>query len=106
MKRAIITSVRISKDNKTGEDNAWITASIMPSKMNNGNLFYPKATAISVSTCAGALRSPDKFSKYQGLKIGDIVDIHYALNEYNQKPFVNEILLVKESPYKENDLIV
>lgn len=106
MKRAIITCVRTSKDKKTGEDNAWVTMSIMPSKMNNGNLFYHKSSDISVSTCASAIRSADKFSKYQGLKLGDIVDIHYGFNEYTQKPFVDDITLVKSTPYKENDLIV
>lgn len=106
MKRAIITCVRTSKDKKTGEDNAWVTMSIMPSKMNNGNLFYPKSSDISVSTCASAIRSADKFSKYKGLKLGDIVDIHYGFNEYTQKPFVDDITLVKSTPYKENDLIV
>ena len=106
MKRAIVTCVRTSKDNKTSEDNVWVTASIMPSKMNNGNLFYPKSSDISVTTCAGALRAADKFTKYQGLKLGDVVDIHYSFNEYTQKPFVDDITLVKASPYKESDLIV
>ncbi len=106
MKRAIVTCVRMSKDNKSGEDNAWVTMSIMPSKMTNGNLFYPKSSDISVSTCAGALRAADKFTKYQELKIGDIVDIHYGFNEFAQKPFVDDITLVQSSSYKESDLIV
>lgn len=106
MKRAIVTCVRTSKDNKSGEDNAWVTMSIMPSKMTNGNLFYPKSSDISVSTCAGAIKAPDKFTKYQGLKLGDIVDIHYGFNEYTQKPYVDDITLVKSTSYKESDLIV
>ena len=106
MKRAIVVSVRISKDKTTSEDNAWVTVALMPTKMTNGNLFYPKSSDISVSTCAGAIKAPDKFTKYQGLKLGDIVDIHYALNEFTKKPFVNDITLVKSSPYKESDLIV
>ncbi len=106
MKRAIVTSVRTSKDNKSGEDNAWVTVSIMPSKMNNGNLFYPKSSDISVSTCAGAIRSADKFTKYQALKLGDLVDIHYGFNEFTNKPFVDDITLVKSSTYKDSDLII
>lgn len=106
MKRAIVTCVRTSKDSKSGEDNAWVTMSIMPSKMNNGNLFYPKSSDISVSTCAGALRAADKFSKYQGLKLGDLVDVPYGFNEYTQKPFIDDIILVKSSPFKDSDLIV
>ena len=85
MKRAIVTCVRTSKDNKSGEDNVWVTMSIMPSKMTNGNLFYPKSSDISVSTCAGAIKAPDKFTKYQGLKLGDVVDIQSALSRTYQK---------------------
>ena len=106
MKRAIVTCVRTSKDNKTGEDNAWVTVALMPTKMNNGNLFYPKSSDISVSTCAGAIKASDKHKKYRDLKLGDIVDIHYGFNEYTQKPFVDDITLVKASPYKDSDLIV
>ena len=106
MKRAIVVSVRTSKDKTTSEDNAWVTAALMPTKMNNGNLFYPKSSDISVSTCAGAVKAPDKFTKYQGLKLGDVVDIHYGFNEFTQKPYVDDITLVKSSPYKESDLIV
>lgn len=106
MKRAIVTCVRTSKDSKTGEDNAWVTVAIMPSKMQNGSLFYPKSSDISVSTCAGAIRAKDKFSKYRDFKLGDIVDIHYGFNEFTQKPFVDDITLVKSSPYEESDLVV
>ena len=106
MKRAIVTCVRVSKDNKTGEDNVWVTMSIMPSKMTNGNLFYPKSSDISVTTFAGAIKSPDKFKQYKELKIGDLVNVHYSLNEYNQKPFISEVVFFADSPYKESDLIV
>ena len=106
MKRAIVVSVRTSKDNKTGEDTAWITVAIMPTKMSNGNLFYPQSKNIAVSTCAGAVRFPDKFSKYKSFNIGDLVDVHYALNEFNQTPMVVDIVLVEKCPYKANDLIV
>lgn len=106
MKRAIVTCVRMSKDVKSGEDNCWVTMSIMPSKMNNGNLYYPKSSDISITTCAGAIRTPDKYMKYLGLNLGDIVNIHYALNEYTQKPFVNDIEIVKPTPYEESDLVI
>lgn len=106
MKRAIVTSVRVSKDKKTGEDNVWVTASIMPSKSSSGNVYYPKSSDISVTTCAGALRAPDKFTKYQLLKLGDIIDITYGFNEFTQKPFIDDVTVVKSSPYKESDLIV
>ena len=106
MKRAIVTCVRTSKDKQTSEDVAWVTVALMPTKMQNGNLFYPKSSDISVSTNAGAIRAKDKFSKYCAFKLGDLVDIHYGFNEYTQKPFVDDITLVKSSLYKESDLII
>lgn len=106
MKRAIVTSVRVSQDKKTSEDNVWVTASIMPSKSSNGNLYYPKSSDISLTTCAGALRAPDKFTKFQLLKIGDVIDIKYGFNEFTQKPFIDDITVVKSTPYKDSDLIV
>lgn len=106
MKRAIVTCVRTSKDKQTSEDVAWVTVALMPTKMQNGNLFYPKSSDISVSTNAGAIRAKDKFSKYCAFKLGDVVDIHYGLNEFTHKPFVDDITLVKSSPFKESDLIV
>lgn len=106
MKRALVISVRTSKDKQTSEDVAWVTVALMPTKMQNGNLFYPKSSDISVSTNAGAIRAKDKFSKYCSFKLGDLVDIHYGFNEYTQKPYVDDITLVKSTPYKESDLIV
>lgn len=106
MKRAIVVSVRMSKDTQTGEDQAWLSMAIMPTKMSNGNLFYPKSSDICVSTVGGALKNPDKFKAYKSLKIGDVVNISYALNEFTQKPFVNEVTLIKESPFSDSDLIV
>ena len=106
MKRAIVVSVRMSKDVKTSEDQAWLTVAIMPTKMNNGNLFFPKSSEICVSTVGGAIKSPDKFNKYKSFQLGDVVDVTYALNEFTQKPFVLDINLVKASVYKENDLVV
>ena len=106
MKRAIIVSVRFSKDSETNEDNVWITGAVMPAKMKNGNLFYPQSKKIAVSTCAGAVRNPDRYTKYKGFKLGDVVNIDYALNEFNQKPIIVDVQLVQKSPFKEEELIV
>ena len=107
MKRAIVLSVRQSEDTKTGENNCWVTLGVMPSKMlNSGNIFYPKTTDILVSTCAGEIRSPDKFKKYKNLKIGDVMDISYGVNERSNQIFVDNLQMVKETPYAQNELIV
>ena len=106
MKRAIVVSVRESKDKSTSENNVWVTVAIMPSKYGNDKVFYPKSSEISVSTCAGELRSPDNFKKFKALSVGDVVNVVYGLNEFNQKPYVVDLQLVKQSPYSEEDLIV
>ena len=106
MKRAIVISVRESKDNKTNENNAWVTVALMPTKMKNGNVFFPKSSEICVSTCAGELRSPDKFSAFRKLKLGDVVDVHYGFNEFSGKTFVENIELVTNSPFDVSVLIV
>lgn len=106
MKKAIVVSVRMSKDSKTSENTVWICAAVMPSKMNNGNLFYPKSSDILVTTCAGEIKSPDNFTKYKQLKIGDVVEINYSFNEYTQKPYISDIVLSKSTLYAESDLIV
>ena len=107
MKRAIVLSVRQSVDTKSGENKCWVTLGVMPSKMlNSGNIFYPKTTDILVSTCAGEISSPDKFKKYKNLKLGDVMDISYGVNERSNQIFVDNLQMVKETPYALNELIV
>lgn len=106
MKRAIVVSVRTSIDQKTNENVVWVSCAVMPSKGNNGKIYYPKSTDIVVTTCAGELSKPDNYGKYSSLKIGDIVDISYGFNEFTQKPFVENLLFFKSSGIKESELIV
>ncbi|MBR1676961.1 MAG: hypothetical protein IJ706_06620 [Clostridia bacterium] len=104
MKRAIVLQVRTSEDKTTHETLAWVTVGCVPSKMKDGRLFYPKSSDTLVTTCAGELRSPDKFKKFKNLKIGAIVDLHMALNEFTNKSFVFDIVVSTDSLYSEEDL--
>ena len=104
MKRAIVLQVRSSVDNNTQENLAWVTVGCIPSKMKDGRLYSPKTTDILITTVAGEVRSPDKFKKYKNLKIGSLVDVVMALNEYNNKLFVEDILTVADSVYTDDDL--
>lgn len=106
MKRAIVVSVRMSIDKKTNENVVWVSSAIMPTKGNNGKIYYPKSTDIVVTTCAGELSKPDNYSSYSSLKIGDIVDISYGLNDFTQKAFVSGLLYVKSCGVKESELII
>ena len=106
MKRAIVVAVRENVDKKTGENNLWVTSAIMPGKMSNGGLYYPKSTDILVNSCFGEVRHPDKFAAYKKLKIGTLVDIEYGFNEITQKPFVRKLHEVAPTPFEETDLYV
>ncbi len=106
MKRAIVVSVRPSKEKSTDENVIWATLAIMPNKGKNGNIYYPMSNKICVVTSAGELRSPDKYTKYSKFKIGDVVEVHYGINEKNDTVYVSDLNLVKESAYKDGDLIV
>lgn len=106
MKRAIVVSVRTSVDAKTNENVVWVSCAVMPSKGNNGKVYYPKSTGIVVTTCAGELSKPDNYGKYSSLKIGDIVDINYGFNEFTEKAFVENLLFYKSSGIKESELII
>ena len=106
MKRAVVVAVRENADKKTGENNLWVTLAVMPAKMTNGGLYYPKSTDMLVSSCFGEIRHPDKFAQYKGLNIGALVDIEYGFNEVRQKPFVRELHNIKDSPYKDTEIYV
>lgn len=55
MKRAIVLQVRESENKQNNnEKTVWVTVGLLPSKMKNGNLYYPRTTDVCVSTCAGA----------------------------------------------------
>ncbi len=106
MKRAIVVTVRESLDKKTSENVVWVSLVQMPQKRNDGKVYYPMSNKLLLVTSAGEVRSPDKFSKYKKLKIGDVVDVHMDINDNTDTIFVSNLELVKESTYKDSDLIV
>ncbi len=104
MKRAIVLQVRQSEDKNTHETLTWVTVGCIPAKMKDGRLYFPKSSDILITTCAGETRSPDKFKKYKNLKVGAIVDLQMALNEFTDKSFVNDIVVSTDSVYNDADL--
>ena len=99
MKRAIVLQVRESENKQNNnEKTVWVTVGLLPSKMKNGNLYYPR------TTCAGALTKPDNYEKFRKLAIGSLVDLTYGINEFTNKPFVADISLSCESPFTAADL--
>ena len=106
MKRAIVVAVRESKNAQTNENQFWISCAIMPSVMNNGGLFYPKSTELIKQVCCGETSKPDMYSFAKTLKIGSLVDIGFGCNENTGKVFVNQLALICESPFTDNDLYI
>ena len=105
MKRALVLSIRNSKDSQTGEDLAWVSLAIMPVKMQNGKgLFYPKSSELVVNTCFGETRHPDNYVMSKKIKIGSLVNIHYVLNEMTNKAYISKIEEYSPSPFTDNDL--
>lgn len=105
MKRGIVLQVRESENKKNGnEKTIWIVIGLLPSKMKNGGLYYPKTTDVCVSTCAGMLTKPDKYSYFKSLTTGSIVKLEYGVNDYANKVFVENIETLCESPFDDNDL--
>lgn len=105
MKRAIVLQVRESENKQNNnEKTVWVTVGLLPSKMRNGNLYYPRTTDVCVSTCAGALTKPDNYEKFRKLAIGSLVDLTYGMNEFTNKPFVADVAVACESPFTADDL--
>ena len=106
MKRAIVISARESVDSKSSENVMWLNLAVMPTKGNDGKVYSPKKEKQVVCTNAGEVRSPDKYARYKKLKVGDLVEVHYAINENTDVIYVSDLQVVQSSPYKESDLIV
>ncbi|MBR1891758.1 MAG: hypothetical protein IJ811_04630 [Clostridia bacterium] len=104
MKRAIVLQVRTSEDRETHETLAWVSVGCIPARMQDGRLYYPKTSDTLITTCAGETRSPDKFKKFKSLKVGSVVDLQMALNEFTNKSFVNDIIVRVDSKYVDEEL--
>ena len=104
MKRGIVLKVRKSEDKQTKESLVWVVVGRLPYAMKEGKLFYPRSTEVLITTVAGETRSPDKYKKYLSLKIGTLVNVQMALNEFSNKAFVNDIVVVSESAFTDKEL--
>lgn len=104
MKRGIVLQVRTSEDKVTKETLVWVVIGQLPYAMKEGKLFFPKSSEILINTVAGENRAPDKFKKYMSLKVGSLVDVQRALNEFSNKAFVSDINVVSESAFTDKEL--
>lgn len=88
MRRYILISTRQNKDEKTGDELLFLTLSKLPSKMNNGGLWYPKKDELITNTCINKSRSPEEYEKMQNVLPGTLIDVTFGLNDYTNKAYV------------------
>ncbi len=106
MKRAIIVEVRESKDQKTNDDLLFIKLVRLPSKMQNGGLWYSKSSEAVVNACVNKTRSAADYETFRSVLPGALCDITFGVNDFNGKPFVAKLDIVKSSPFKKEELYV
>lgn len=88
MRRYILISTRQNKDEKTGDELLFLTLSKLPSKMNNGGLWYPKKDELIINSCINKSRSPEEYEKMQNVLPGTLIDVTFGLNDYTNKAYV------------------
>ena len=80
MRRCILISNRQNKDEKTGDELLFLTLSRLPTKMNNGGLWYPKKDEQIISACINKTRSPEDYEKMVNILPGTLIDVTFGLN--------------------------
>lgn len=88
MKRCILISTRTNTDKETKDELLFLTLAKLPSKMNNGGLWHPKANELLSTVCINKTRKPDDFKKFSEMFPGTLIDITMGVNEFTGKLFV------------------
>ena len=94
MKRCILVSSRIGKDEKTNDELLFLTLCYLPKRMNNGKLFYPKQKECLTTACINKSRRADEFERLSKLLPGTLVDVVQGVNEYSGNLFIASINVV------------
>ena len=94
MKRCILVSVRPQKDRETNDDLLFLTLYRLPNKMRNGGLWHPKKDETVINVCINSKHKPEDYKKFLSILPGVLVDVTFALNEFNNKTYVESVELV------------
>ena len=105
MRRCILISTRQNKDEKTGDELLFLTFSRLPSKMNNGGLWYHKKDELIIYTCINKSRTPEDYDKMKNVLPGTLIDVTFGLNEYTNKAYVVKTDLVKGTDLFTEDML-
>ena len=102
MKRTMLVDIRNGKDNESGDELLFLTLYVLPTRMKNGGLWHQKKNEAIINACVNATRKPELYARLQTILPGALVDISFAINEFNQKTYVDAIVPVyEENPYTE-----
>jgi len=104
MKKGILLASRLGKDKKTEENLCWVTVGMLPSKMNSGNLFFPKKEDTLCTIPFGELRHPDMFKACQSIRPGSLVGVIFDYNEVLNRAFPAKIEVLEQSVYTDDEM--
>ena len=105
MKKAIVLSVRTGQDKDTGEDLVWVTLGKLPTKnREKGTIYAPIKSETVICVSANKSRTTAKYNTYITFNVGDLVELYLAVNEVSEKTYVDNVVLVKSSPYTEAEI--
>ena len=105
MRRCILISTIQNKDEKTGDELLFLTLSRLPTKMNNGGLWYPKMDEQIINTCINKTRSPEDYENMSKVLPGTLIDVTFGLNEYTNKAYVVKTDVVKGTDLFTEDML-
>lgn len=95
MKRCILVGSRTNVDKETKDELLFLTLCNLPRKMKNGGLWHPKSSEMLVTACINKSRKPEEFEKFIKLLPGTLFDVTQGINDFNGKPFVASLDVVK-----------
>ncbi len=99
MKKAILVSKRIAKDNQSNSNVQWLTMYELPRLYKNKEgqdvLFYPKKDQALLVACISAERQPDTYKKLVNVREGAICMVTFGINEYTNKTTIANIDVVQ-----------
>ena len=72
--------------------------------MNTGGLWFPKNDEALATACINGKNNKEDYDKHKVLLPGALVDVALGVNDFNNKTYVAKIDLVKQSPYKQEEI--
>lgn len=105
MRRFILISNRQNKDEKTGDELLFVKLARLPSKMNNGGLWYPKKDEEILTTCINKSRASEEYEKMLPVLPGTLIDVTFGLNEFTNKAYAIKFDVVEGTDVFTEDVL-